>query len=272
MNTALHRAGIALLCAAAALTGCRTRAPDARLWDRWTAHDERNPSQIDNRLWNDFLHAHLRRAGRLYVLAYASVSPDERIRLAAWVRLQQRLPVSQYSLRQQRAFWLNLYDAGTVLAVFDAGLPHDSHRLRKLRAAKRFIVEGQALSLDDIENHILRPRWRDPRTVEVLYRASRGGPELPPQAFDGEHLDEQLDAAARAFVNSGRAAQLQHGRLIVCSLYRWYRTDFGGDGGTADRAIIAHLQQYAVPALAEPLRDSARIAAFAYDWTLSSAP
>jgi hypothetical protein len=60
---------------------------------------------------------------------------------------------------------------------------------------------------------------------------------------------------------------LQGGRLVVSSLYKWYREDFGED----EAGMIAHLRRYARPELASALATAGGIADDGYDWTLNDA-
>ena len=126
-------------------------------------------------------------------------------------------------------------------------------------------VEGERVSLNDIEHRILRPIWRDPRIHYAVNCASVGCPNLYAEAFTGDRLEAQLDSAARAYVNNPRAARVEDGKLVVSSLYIWFGEDFGGD----DRAIIAHLKRYADQPLTERLGGLKAIADHDYDWELN---
>jgi len=57
------------------------------------------------------------------------------------------------------------------------------------------------------------------------------------------------------------------GRLVVSSLYDWYRVDFGGDAA----GVIRHLRQYARPPRAATLDGITDIADDRYDWALNDA-
>ena len=65
-------------------------------------------------------------------------------------------------------------------------------------------MKGVALSLDDIEHGILRPLFKDRRVHYAVNCASIGCPNLRAEAFTGAKLEAQLDAAARAYINSKR--------------------------------------------------------------------
>ncbi len=174
---------------------------------------------------------------------------------------------------EQFAFWANLYNALTLQVVIDA-FPVASIRAIRTsgllpgpwwKAITR--VAGADLSLNNIEHDILRKGWREPRVHYAVNCASFSCPNLPLQALRGAGLDAALDAAARAYVNHPRGVRIEGDKLVVSSIYRWYAGDFGG----TDARVIAHLAQYAGPALRARLQATTRIARGTYDWSLNGA-
>ena len=133
--------------------------------------------------------------------------------------------------------------------------------------AKVTRLGGVELSLDDIEHGILRPVFKDPRVHYAVNCASIGCPNIGTEAFTGAKLNQQLDAAARAYINHPRGVRIQGATAAVSSIYTWFKADFGGD----DRAVLAHLLKYASPALAEKLRSVSSISYQTYDWSLNDA-
>ncbi|BDG73135.1 DUF547 domain-containing protein [Roseomonas fluvialis] len=178
------------------------------------------------------------------------------------------------------AFWANLYNALTLKVVLDrypvhsirdirsTGVPFDPRQFSGPWRTRLVAVEGRAMSLDDIEHGVMRPRFRDPRVHYAVNCASIGCPNLRPRAFRAASLEADLDDAARAFVNHPRGATvLPDGRLRVSSIYHWFREDFGGD----DAGVVAHLRRHAAPPLAARLAQGTAIAGHDYDWALNDA-
>ena len=128
-------------------------------------------------------------------------------------------------------------------------------------------VEGEKLSLDDVEHRILRPIWRDGRIHYALNCASLGCPNLQPTAYTGASTDTLLEKGAREFVNHPRGVAIQKGKLQVSSIYVWFQEDFGR--GAAD--LIEHWLEYAEPALADALEKYQGGLAHDYDWRLNGA-
>jgi hypothetical protein len=274
------RARLASLAFATALGGCATLeaqvAPAAEPLSRWQRHDAGSSRAVDHGAWAGFL-ARYRVMGPDGVarVRYAAVTAADRAALAGYVARLEAVDVDALNRREQFAYWVNLYNALTLRLVLER-YPVKSIRDISLGGglfsvgpwgAKLATVMGERLSLDDIEHRILRPLWRDPRIHYVVNCASVGCPDLPAMPLTGAGAEAVLDAAARAYVNHPRGAALRDGGLVVSSLYRWYREDFGGD----EPGVLAHLRRYAAPALAARLAGVSSIDRYEYDWALNDA-
>lgn len=182
---------------------------------------------------------------------------------------------------EQFAFWANLYNAKTIDVVLDA-YPVKSIRDISLKGglldflkksvgqggpwkAKIMQVEGEKLSLDDVEHSILRPIFKDPRVHYAVNCASVGCPNLQTSAFTGANLEALLDAGAKKYINSPRGFKQQGGQLTASSIYSWFVADFGG----TKQGVIAHAKRYAEPQLAKKLANAADIGGYEYDWSLN---
>ncbi|MEQ9170223.1 MAG: DUF547 domain-containing protein [Rhodospirillales bacterium] len=251
--------------------------PKADLWARWQAHDPAATARLDHGAWGRFLARYLRIQPRgANRFDYARVTAGDKAGLAAYVAELEAVTVSGLNRAEQLAFWINLYNALTVKVVLDhwpvasirdidisPGLFSDGPWGRKLAN-----VEGEALSLDDIEHRILRPIWKDPRIHYAVNCASIGCPDLAPKPFTGDAVDSMLSAAAQTYVNSPRGARIDgDGRLVVSKIYDWFMDDFGG----TEAGVLAHLAQYAGPGLKPRLAGRTEIDAYAYDWRVNAA-
>jgi hypothetical protein len=250
-------------------------APKAELWDRWSASSQ-GKAAIDHADWNDFLSRYVK-PGKDGVnrVTYGAVTAADRRKLDAYLERLQGVKITKFARTEQRAYWINLYNATTVKVILDH-YPVES--IMKISISpgifskgpwgkKLLKVDGEDVSLDDIEHRILRPIWNDPRTHYSVNCASLGCPNLQPRAYTSGNLEELLDAGAKEYVNHPRGATVKNGRLTVSSIYVWFQPDFG-DG---DEGVIAHLKKYAEPKLAKQLAGISRISGDDYDWTLNDA-
>jgi hypothetical protein len=249
-------------------------APRAELWARWLTHDEASAATIDHGVWDHFLQRYLwLGSDGIARVPYARVTASDRDGLTADLARLAGIPISAYNRREQFAFWVDLYNELTVKLILDhypvstikdiaisPGLFSVGPWGRKL-----ITVEGEALSLDDIEHRTLRPIWRDPRIHYAVNCAAVGCPNLQSSAFTAANAEALLDKAARDFVNHPRGAMLTAGKLVVSSIYLWYEADFGG----TETGVIAHLKRYARPELGSALATIDHISGDSYDWALN---
>jgi hypothetical protein len=195
----------------------------------------------------------------------------DRRALSDYVRTMGRTRPQTLSRDEQIAYWANLYNAETLRVVLGAYPVRSIMSIRPTLAsvgpwkAKTLSVAGADLSLDDIENRILRPVFRDPMIHYALNCASLSCPSLQVQTWRGATLRGDLERAARAYVNHPRGVRVTSRGLVLSSIYKWYRADFGGD----DASVLAHLARFADAPLHDVLDKGPRIARYAYDWDLN---
>lgn len=252
-------------------------APKADLWAKWQAHDSKSDQIIDHSRWTALLERYVKSGDDgINRVAYADIAAADRGTLDGYIDTLSKIPIRRYSRDEQFAYWVNLYNAITVKVILDH-YPVDSIRDIDLSSGlfsdgpwdtKLVTIEGEQVSLNDIEHRILRPIWRDPRVHYAVNCASIGCPNLRAEAYLGSTLEDALDESASAYINQSRGAQVRSGKLMVSSIYVWFADDFG-DG--SDEAIIEHLQSYAHAPLNSQLSAVTSIADHAYDWALNDA-
>jgi len=180
------------------------------------------------------------------------------------------------------AYWINAYNAFVLRGVIDA-LPIDNVAdvdggLDGFFRTKRFVAGGDTLSLDDIENRIIRPEFHDPRIHFAVNCGARSCPALDRRAFHGHNIDAQ----ARRFAADSAHVRLGAGRLHVSRNMDWYGQDFvtwfSTVGETASQVLpddpptlVDYLRLYAPPELSHRLAQDVEIPIQFndYDWTLN---
>ena len=256
-------------------------APKSDLWPRWQTHNAENNEVIDHSAWQIFLEKYLvtnalnTKSSAIYGinrLRYAGVSEKDRTLLDNYLKNLESTAVSSFSRPQQRAFWINLYNASTVnlilehypletitnisFSFFSFG-PWDEDLLS---------VEGVELSLNDVEHRILRPIWKDKRTHYALNCASLGCPNLLPQAFTYLNTESLLEQGARDYINHPRGVKIEGENLILSKIYEWYQADFGGN----EEGVIKHLQRYSTNKKLDYLHADDLEIEYQYNWRLNS--
>ena len=271
-----------------ALPTARVSKDDRRVLDAYVAglagvaigrhrraeHDPAASATIAHDAWDGLLKSYVRRApDGINRFAYGQVSKDDRRVLDAYVAGLAGVAIGRHRRAEQRAYWINFYNALTVRVVLEH---YPVATIRDIDISPGFFslgpwdrklvtVEGEALSLNDIEHRILRPIWKDARVHYAVNCAALGCPDLAAKAFTAATTDAMLVEAARAYVNHRRGARVENGYLTVSKIYAWYVEDFGNSA----EGVIMHLKRYARPALAAVLERAGGIDGYAYDWSLN---
>ena len=232
---------------------------------------------VDHSAWDALLKSYVKPGpDGLNRVDYAAFKAGGHGALKDYISTLVTIDPATLNRKEQFALLANLYNAKTIDVVLEH-YPVKSIKDISLGGglltvitggpwkAKVLKMKGVELSLDDIEHGILRPTFKDPRVHYAVNCASVGCPNLGTEAFTGDMLNSQLDAAARAYVNNPRGANFGRDGLVVSSIYSWFDADFGGN----EEAVIEHLKAYAAPDLAQKLAGTKSISDYAYDWSLN---
>lgn len=147
--------------------------------------------------------------------------------------------------KQQLAYWINVYNVNTVLTILE-NYPVASIRdistdpIVRLNVFKkeRVPAEGTILSLDTIENEKIREGFHDPRIHFAINCAAKSCPPIRTEAYDGAHVDAQLDDQVRRFLNAH--VRVDKSVVHTTKIMDWFSKDFDNWAG----GKLAFLRRY----------------------------
>lgn len=225
----------------------------------WRGSHETSTLIIDHSPWQMILDRYLitNTSDSVNRFNYKKVSLTDKAELKQYLIRMQRIDPRDYNRAEQKAYWINLYNALTVKLIIDS---YPIKSIKKL--GNGFFsfgpwdddiaeINGKKLSLNDIEHKILRPIWKDPRIHYAVNCASYGCPNLAAQAYTAKNTEQLLQQGAHAYINHPRGVRVKGKKLLISSIYKWYRKDFGD----SKRALIEHLKAYAEPELKRQLNE-----------------
>ena len=189
-----------------------------------------------------------------------------------------RFPAPQHEL----AYWINAYNAFVLKGVIDAypvSTVMDIGEQSGFFSKIFFLAGGEKLTLDEIENKIIRPRYREPRIHFAINCAAASCPSLENRAFRGEDLEVRLEAALQRFAGAPRHVRLdsENRQLHLSKIMQWFGADFvdwfprDRDNSPAEPTLIDYLLPYLAAEQAAYLRQNPDVAISYndYDWTLN---
>jgi hypothetical protein len=200
---------------------------------------------------------------------YRGFKKDES-KLDQYLKVLENVDSKNLSRNEQFAFYINAYNAWTIKLILSGypgvkSIKDLGNILRSPWKKKICRIDGNVITLDHIEHDILRPRFKDPRVHFAVNCASTSCPPLMSQPFLGSTLDQQLDVAARAFINNPKRNYLKGDTLYVSRIFKWFSKDFNND-------IIGFFLTYADDHLKKELevkKQTIKVNYLRYDWSLN---
>lgn len=176
--------------------------------------------------WNRLLGKHVSAAGKVN---YKGFKADQQALDAYLQQLAANPPAGTWPRADQMAYWINAYNAFTIDLIVDNYPVSSILKLDggKTWDVKRIVLGGKKYSLNQIENEILRPEFKDARIHFALNCAARSCPPLYNKAFTAKNLERALEQRTRQFVNDARFNAISAGKASVSKIFEWYAADFG---------------------------------------------
>jgi Protein of unknown function, DUF547 len=130
---------------------------------------------------------------------------------------------------ERKRYYLTAYNA-YILFYAASGYP-DRHALWSrlgLFKNKDIILGGRELTLNDLEHNIIRKEFLDPRIHFALNCGARGCPPLKAGVIARNATDNELEQAARRFINDPANVRFDEPNLTLylSKIFDWFAVDF----------------------------------------------
>ncbi|MFY0673130.1 MAG: DUF547 domain-containing protein [Bacteroidia bacterium] len=212
----------------------------------------------DHSTWDELLQEHVTVEGKV---DYKGFEKDKE-RLNEYLRsLKRENPYGVWSKNEKLAYWINVYNAFTVKAILDyypvSSITHikpkNANTIWKLKWIE---IAGKQLSLDEIENDIIRPEFKDARIHFAVNCAAKSCPPLRNKAYTADRLNEQLNEQTRKFINDKSMNKIDANKAEISNIFYWYADDF---------KLVEFINKYSGVKITE----STKITYLEYDWELN---
>ena len=227
--------------------------------------NSRSDTVVDHSIYADLLDKYVHQGN----VDYHGFKMEES-ELDQYLKVLENVDSKSLSRDEQFAFYINAYNAWTIKLIL-SGYPgiksiKELGNILKTPWKKKICrIDGDVITLDDIEHHILRPRFKDPRVHFAINCAALSCPPLWSQPFIGNTLDRQLDDATRAFINNSKRNYLDGETLYASKIFNWFGKDFNDD-------VSGFFLKYADDNLKKELEvknNKIKVKYLPYDWSLN---
>ena len=217
---------------------------------------EESVAAFSHQVFDDLLRKHVSSTGKVNYKGFKA----DKAKLDGYLKMLEGQKVeSSWSNNKKLAFWINAYNAYTIDLVADnypigsitdleGGKPWD----------KAFIkLNGKTLSLNNIENDIIRPTFKDGRIHFAVNCAAKSCPPILNKAWTESNIQSQLDKQTRSFINNSKYNTISAGSATISKIFEWYAVDFG--------TLTDYLAKYSKAGVTS----ATQISYNEYDWSLN---
>ena len=212
-------------------------------------------------IFNNLLQKHVSNQGLVDYEAFKKDLP----KLKKYISyLEDTSPNNSWSENKQKAFWINAYNAYTIVLILHEyplksimDIKKDGKTAWKIPFAK---VGGETYTLDYIEHEILRKKLFDPKIHVGVNCASTSCPKLGNVAFTEKNVEAELTKLMKAFVNDATRNKISKNKIQISEIFNWFNADFTKNG-----SLINYLNKYSET----KINTNAKISYLKYDWSLN---
>jgi len=166
---------------------------------------------------------------------------------------------------EEKAYLINVYNLFVISKIADSypvGSPMDDSGFF---TDKTFNLNGEQISLDHLENGIIRKEHTDPRLHFTLVCGALGCPPITDFAYRQELLDMQLDQQTKLALNDTYFIHSveDNETIYLSEIFDWYEEDFGKN----KKEVVAYINGFRT----DKFDENYKVQYYPYDWTLNDA-
>jgi len=172
------------------------------------------------------------------------------------------------------ALLINLYNAQTLRLIINHYPLKSIRSIGTLPGAawRELIVRqgGRIMTLDHLENKVIRVEYNEPRIHFALVCAAVSCPPLRSEPYTGARLDAQLAEQTTVFLATPELNRYDAatGTLHLSPIFKWYAEDFTKPAGSLAAYVKPFLPAAQRAALTDPAKVKVKFTD--YDWALNA--
>ena len=193
---------------------------------------------------------------------YASIKSNP-AKLNALVEQISKANLSKENANTKKAFYINAYNITMISAIvkkYPVKAPTD---IPGVFDKTKYTIAGASLTLNDVENKMLRAVYKDARIHFVLVCGANGCPPIINAAYMPSTLEVQLEKQTKLAINNANFIKIDRKakKVQVSQIFEWYKEDFGSN----NNSLISFLNKY----LSSKIESNYKVSYYTYDWTLN---
>jgi len=169
--------------------------------------------------------------------------------------------VDKSNAKAYQAFWINAYNIATIKGVVNNYPLKSPLDVAGFFDKITYDIGEKSITLNDIENKMLRAEFHEPRFHFVLVCAALSCPPIINKAYRPETLEKQLQEQTVKALNNPEFVKLESKKVLFSEIMKWYNEDFTKKGQT----LIQFTNKYRKEKISEDCEEGF----YDYDWRLN---
>lgn len=191
---------------------------------------------------------------------YSEIKADHNALNTILKEFEDNYPEKNWSNNEKLAYWINAYNIFTIKLIVDNYPTTSITKITTEPWKKKFInLRGTTISLNHIENEIIRKEFNEPRIHFALNCASKSCPVLLNTAYTSDNLQSKLTSQTKRFLNDTSKNKFDNKNIYISKIFDWYKEDFTQNG-----TVIDFINKYRTEQLSSP-----KINFTEYSWDLN---
>lgn len=162
---------------------------------------------------------------------------------------------------EKKAMLINYYNLVAIKLLADNYPVSSPQAIPGFYDKKILIYDEKKLSLNDLENNIIRKEYNDPRVHFVLVCGALGCPPITNFAYEASMLEEQMNEQTKLALNNDEFIKVKENTVLLSEIFKWYKEDFIKD----NKGVIQFINKFRVNAIDE----NTTIDYYPYDWNIN---
>ena len=157
-----------------------------------------------------------------------------------------------------KAFLINAYNVLVISGVVKKYPVNSPMDIAGFFDKIKYDIAGKSLTLNEIENKLIRDKYKDARFHFVLVCGAMGCPPLISKAYFPDTIEKQLDEQTSKALNDPNFLKIYKNKVYLSQIFDWYKADFG-------KNPIQFINQYRK----DKLDENEKYKLYKYNWSLN---
>ncbi|MBL4653936.1 MAG: DUF547 domain-containing protein [Flavobacteriales bacterium] len=164
---------------------------------------------------------------------------------------------------ERKAYLINVYNILVIYQIIEAYPISSPMDVPDFFDQNKFDIGGEKMTLNYLENEVIRATYKDPRLHFVLVCGAIGCPVLENFAYSPDKVEAQIEAQTKKAINNSEFVKIDkaNATVMLSEIFKWYAEDFRLESKT-DIEYINKYREVVIP-------DSCKTRFYSYDWSLN---